>query len=363
MVSKWVAIFLLVVASTLVTTSYTKAKEGVVGLKVVNGSKETEDASVRVRRVVYGGSLTKEQRDKVDRNLGVKERDGDVYKRIELTSDDAEGYLRIDMSGTRLFTSVMVEDNETNQGVRVRIKTPKTVTGVYKDQLINALMTAGVQDIQVVVASGEEVKGVSSILGVYKGYMSSGKELNINRMVLGYNELAMLVRITEDNENVKGYRKEKLSRLMVDVKSVLLDRKMMGRVDGKDEIVEVIEKAMDGNKLRKSLTSEQVDDLQNHIEEYVAVGVMNDTGVDKQINALRKETKIGYIKGIDFMKMAVKARADNIDIKRDFKIFVEDLSDAIKNLWTGIKNRSSKDKEEDIEELDISKEAVEYGGH
>src|SRR5699024_1896687 len=95
----------------------------------------------------------------------------------------------------------------------------ENITQVTSDMYKNALLTAGVEDAVVDVASPVQVSGHSELTGIYKAYDAGGAELDEDRMEVASEELDLTTELTKK----EGMSEEKVTDLMTENKKELAE--------------------------------------------------------------------------------------------------------------------------------------------
>ncbi|AXI11221.1 DUF1002 domain-containing protein [Oceanobacillus zhaokaii] len=174
--------------------------------------------------VVYGGTLSEEQRSEVREKLEVN--DPESVVEYDVTGQDVVNYINGD-ANARLFSSAKIVRQEEGNGLTINIVTPENITEVSSDMYANALLTAGVSDATVDVVSPVKVSGHSALTGIYKAYDAEGVELDKERMEIANEELGVATSLA-DNE---GMSQEKVSQLLTEIKQMIADQNPATRED------------------------------------------------------------------------------------------------------------------------------------
>lgn len=106
--------------------------------------------------VVYGESLTEEQKEQVRRLLDVD--DPSMVQEHIVTAEDLVNYINGDPN-SNMYSSAKIIRKEDGHGLEVKIMNPESITQVTKDMYANALLTAGIENAVVEVASPLKVTG------------------------------------------------------------------------------------------------------------------------------------------------------------------------------------------------------------
>ena len=116
--------------------------------------------------IALGADLTPEQRATVLSLMGVSEEELSSYTVITITNSDEhqylDAYLDSSVIGTKALSSVMVTPAESGHGVMVTTQNINyCTTGMYR----NALLTAGVEDADILVVGPTEISGTAGLEG------------------------------------------------------------------------------------------------------------------------------------------------------------------------------------------------------
>lgn len=167
--------------------------------------------------VVYGGNLTDEQKAQTEDLLEVTNPDMvDIYT---VTGEDLAKYIGGNPN-SRMFSSAKITMEEDGVGLNVSIITPDNITEVTSEMYANALLTAGVENATVVVASPVKVTGHSALTGIYKAYDAGGVELDKERMELANEELNVATDLVKDG----GLTSEQVSDLITQIKQAIAEQ-------------------------------------------------------------------------------------------------------------------------------------------
>ena len=125
--------------------------------------------------ISLGADLTEEEKSKVLELFGVDEKDLENYKVVYVTNKEEHQYLDSYISsaqiGDQAWSSVLITEGKKGSGIDVTTKNViYCTTGMYA----NALATAGVEDVNVVVAGPFNVSGTAALVGALKAYSSMG---------------------------------------------------------------------------------------------------------------------------------------------------------------------------------------------
>ncbi|WP_010097708.1 DUF1002 domain-containing protein [Ornithinibacillus scapharcae] len=180
-------------------------------------ANEAINEKLGVPIVVYGGNLTEDQKAKTKELLEVK--DSDMVEEYVVTGEDLDKYIGGNPK-SRMFSSAKITMEEEGKGLNVSIVTPENITEVTSEMYANALLTAGVENATVIVASPVKVTGHSALTGIYKAYDAEGVELDKERMELANEELTLATDLVKDS----GLTSEQVSELITQIKQAIAEQ-------------------------------------------------------------------------------------------------------------------------------------------
>lgn len=202
--------------------------------------------------VALGEDLSPEQRVTVLNLMGLTEADLASCTVITITNEQEHQYLDayVDPAviGTRALSSVMVTPAESGHGVMVSTKNINyCTTGMYR----NALLTAGVQDADILVVGPTELSGTAALIGAIKAYEEmSGENISDATLDTAMNELVATGEIA-----TKSASSEQVEELIAYIKGKLA----AGELDNEEEIREAI--AEGEKKFGVDLSDEEVQQI------------------------------------------------------------------------------------------------------
>lgn len=205
------------------------------------------DAAPEDVYVSFGADLKDSEKATVMELLGVAEDDLDFYTVGEITNDDEHKYLGdyLDASviGSRALSSVVVVIGEDGDGIDVETKNISYCTpGMYT----NALITAGIENAEVVVAGPFEITGTAALVGAMKAYAElTGEEISEESMDTAVNELVVTSQMAE------GTGSQDIEELIAYVKAEVVQ----AGLDDEESIRKVIDEG--ASQLGITLTEEE----------------------------------------------------------------------------------------------------------
>ncbi|WP_404428939.1 DUF1002 domain-containing protein [Sutcliffiella horikoshii] len=268
--------FKLLLVLTLVLSGLTLSNV----VQAAGGEDEEESINEKfgLPIVVYGGTLNDDQKQEVREHLNVK--NPEMVEEITVTGEDLVTYIEGEDRNARMFSSAKITRKEKGEGLVIERATPENITQVTDDMYANALLTAGIEDAEVIVASPVKVSGHSALVGIYKAYEVSGEELNKDRMEVANEELSIATKLAEE----EGMDSEKVSELLTEIKKQIAEQNPATRED----VEKIVEEQL--AKLNIELSEEDRQLLIDLFEKMRELNI-NFDGVKQQLEDISKDIK------------------------------------------------------------------------
>lgn len=295
---------------------YKKVTEAVLALTMlltlpVTGLTARADAVTEANPkdvyVSFGADLSGDEKSKVMQLLGITNEDLEGYTVGEITNDDEKKYLGdyLDSSviGSRALSSVIVVTGKDGDGINVETKNISYCTsGMYT----NALITAGIENANVIVAGPFEITGTAALVGAMKAYSQlTGEAISENSMDAAVNELVIT------SEMAEGTDSEEIEQLMAFVKAKVVEEGL----DNEDTIRAVIDEG--ANQLGISISDSEKQSI---------VSLMKKIGdLDLDLDSMKEQAK-------DLFNTLEDMGID----KEQAKNFLQKIFDAIKDFFEDI---------------------------
>ncbi len=257
---------MLVMAGVILSQSMTvfATTDGIV--TYLNGSEtssEMTESIVSNENVPYlalGADLTQAQMDIVLAQMGITRDDLANYNVVYVTNGEEhqylDGYIDSAVIGTNALSSVMVKQTDAGSGLRV---TTYNITYCTINMYRNALLTAGVQDADILVVGPSPISGTAALIGAMKAYENmSGNDLTEDAQTTAVEELVVTSDIVNsaETEEEAGQIQEAIDYVKAEVIS--------GDITNLEEITEVIENAQ--TEYNIELTEDQKQQLANMMQ-------------------------------------------------------------------------------------------------
>ncbi|OAT83776.1 hypothetical protein A6P54_00270 [Bacillus sp. MKU004] len=282
-----------------------------------NKQEESINEKFGVPIVVYGETLSEQQKKTVQDELGIDE-NTDVEE-FTVTGDDLVKYIEGENRNARMFSSAKITRQEKGQGLNVEIVTPDQITEVTESMYANALLTAGVENADVEVASPLKVSGHSALTGIYKAYDVSGEQLDSVRMEVANEELNVATELAKD----AGIDKEKVSELLTEIKKEIAEQDPAT----KEEVEQIVEEKLKTMNIELSPEDRQL--LIDLFDKIRSLDI-NFDNVQQQLEDLTKD-----------IQTTIKDIVNDESFGQKVSDFFKGLLDAIAELFRSIKNALS----------------------
>ncbi|WP_416197323.1 MAG: DUF1002 domain-containing protein [Sporanaerobacter sp.] len=206
-----------------------------------------DGVSTTDRVVSIGKNLTDSQKNQILSYFGV---DKDI-EIVEVTNEEERQYLGkyIDakLLGTRALSCAYVEKLKEGEGITVETH---NITWVTEDMYKNALITAGIKDAKVIVASPVKVSGTAALTGIMKAFEDiTGESLTKKEKEVASEEIAKTAMLGNE------IGQEKASELIENIKINVV----ANNIRSKKDIRRAVQAA--AKELGVELTDEQTDEV------------------------------------------------------------------------------------------------------
>ncbi len=211
-----------------------------VGLLAIAGLFEPADvrADAEMPFVALGADLNSEQKKTVLELLDISEEELENDHVISVTNADEheylDDYLSASVIGTRALSSVAVWERENGHGVQVTTHNISyCTTGMYQ----NALVTAGLENADVVVAGPFNLSGTAALVGAIKAYSEmNGQAIDPENIEVATEELVVTGELSE------SIGAQPAEELVGAVKDVIVAEEITDSAEIKNVITETAEK-------------------------------------------------------------------------------------------------------------------------
>lgn len=169
----------------------------------------------------YGAGLSKAQLKETERIVGIPN-DKNI-QRVIVNSQDYHKYTGLTTKDSSLYSSVVIIKTKKGSGVNVYINTPDNITKIEDHQYLNAALTSGLKDSNIVVGSPVKVSGESALVGVYKALDEAGVAVDEEATKVATEELSVVSEISEENAGKDNFDSEEFSLAMAEIKEKIAE--------------------------------------------------------------------------------------------------------------------------------------------
>lgn len=256
--------------------------------------------------LALGADLNDKEKDTVLSLLDVDADDLNDYKVVQITNEDEhhylDSYLERSVIGSRALSSVLVEREDSGEGIHV-----ETHNIIYctKGMYVNALTTAGITDASVIVAGPFDITGTAALVGAMKAYEEmTGTDISDEQEDAATNELVLTGELAEEIDD-----SEKAEEFLAGIKEDVLSED----VQDPEDIMNIIDENC--QEMDVELTKEQKQQIADLMEKI--------NSLDLDINNVKKQASEIY------------DRLSEMDI--DGQGIFEKISIALKSFFGAIK--------------------------
>jgi len=265
--------------------------------------------------------------------LGTKNSDKTTY----VNAEDLNKYLNMQSSNDVLKSSIRITKTSKGSGLNLTINQDQgQITKVTKDTYKNALMTAGIKDADVTIASSEDVTGESALAGVYKAFEAQGESIDSNRTQVAQEELSTINEISEENKGQEGFSQSQLNKTVAESKQAVAEKS--GNVSV-TEITNIVNQKIEDNGLTNIINENQVNKIVNVIDSAQKDGIFDGENA-KDFIKNSKDYVNDIVKSDDFKNAKKKAEdlGNNIKDKLQDEGLWDKIVNAIKDIFNSIAN-------------------------
>ena len=280
--------------------------------------------------VALGADLTDSQRATVLSLMGLTEADLLNCTVIKVTNAEEhqylDGYIDSSVIGTRALTSVKMTKAAAGSGIHVTTQNVNyCTTGMYR----NALLTAGVEDRDVLVVAPTPVSGTAGLIGAVRAYEeSTGQPIKDEVVDVALEEMIMTGELNEQLENVSN---EDVEALIAWLKNMIAT----GKLDTSDEN-SIRSTIAEGEKqFGVTLDESEKNQIVSLLKKLDAMGLNGAYLIDQAQNLYNKY-------GMDVVNQAqdVINEAVGNAVSQATKSFFSSIKDSFTGFFSGLFNRN-----------------------
>lgn len=216
------------------------------------------DEKLGVPIVVYGANLSETEKETMKKSLGVDQET--EVEEITVDGNDLVKYIKNGNSKARMYSSAKITRQEEGKGLVISIVTEENITEVTPEMYANAMLTAGIEDAIVEVASPKKVSGHSALVGIYKAYEVTGETLDTERTDVANDELNLATKFAKDS----GIDQEKVTTLLTEIKKQIAEQNPATKEDVERIVKEQLSKLnIELNEADRQLLIDLMDRIRN----------------------------------------------------------------------------------------------------
>lgn len=241
--------------------------------------------------MVYGGGLSDAQVTEVNSLLNIKNIEN--VSRQVVQGQDMDQYLGTSGADTAsLFSSVLVQKQESGKGVVVDIKTPQNITLITSTQYANAAITAGATDVLIDVAAPIQVTGESALTGVYKALEANGETVDPERTVVAQQELETVNEVATAHAGQENFDSSAFDKAIAEIKTGLAEYKdSQGQIASEDQINTIINDVLKQNGLDTVITADEISKLVTFSKAYQETSAIDSEEVAAQLKQFKSQAE------------------------------------------------------------------------
>ena len=277
--------------------------------------------------LAVGADLSADQLASVMSLMGLTGTDTSAYNVVTVTNAEEHQYLdkyiSSDVIGTKSLSSVLVKPAESGHGITVEEHNINyCTTGMYK----NALLTAGVENADIIVAAPTSISGTAALIGALKAYADmTGTTVNEKALDASLNELVTTGQL---EQALNGASKEDVENLIAFIKAEIAGKDLNTREEIDAAVRQAI-KDYDGNVTLSEDEIQQIVDLMVKIK---ALGLDYNTLLDQAADLYAKFGD--KLSAEDISKLATQGFAETA--KQAAGSFFTGIFSGIKNFFKGM---------------------------
>ncbi|MER2088305.1 MAG: DUF1002 domain-containing protein [Sporosarcina sp.] len=209
---------------------------GVLVPGTVKAEEPVINEKLGVPIVVYGANLSNAEKESVKNSLGVAN-EAEVEE-ITVDGSDLVKYIKNGNSQARMYSSAKITRQEEGKGLVISIVTQDNITQVTPEIYSTAMLTAGIEDAIVEVASPKKVTGHSALVGIYKAYEVTGETLDTERTDVANDELNLATKFAKET----GVDSDKVAELLTGIKKQIAEKNPATKEEVEKIVAEQLQK-------------------------------------------------------------------------------------------------------------------------
>ena len=274
--------------------------------------------------VALGADLSAEQRATVLSLMGITEEQLAGYEVIYITNAQEhqylDAYLDASVIGSKSLSSFMLKKGAKGSGVNVTTKNINyCTTGMYR----NALLTAGVQDTEVIVAAPTQISGTAGLIGAVKAYEKvEGTAISDASLSSALDELITTGQLADAAQNVSN---DEIEELIAYIKEKVAN----GELETDADVRAAIEEGE--QKFGVTLSEEEIEKIVSLMNKLRGMGLNSEYLISQAEKLYNKY-------GADLVNHADEAISEAVSdaVNGAAKGFFQSVKDSVKEFWNSL---------------------------
>jgi len=234
--------------------------------------------------LAYGASLSEAELEQMHTLFGLE---AGNFDSAAVDGHDLVYFLGRGNPNSSMLSSALITHREAGTGVEVEILTPNNITRVTDTQYATAMITAGVTDALVQVASPQMVTGEAALAGIYKAFSERGVELDEARMAVAQEQLEITSNIADYHEDNDNFDSTILDQAVIEIQGWLADHyEETGQLATPEEIENIINEVLENNNLDGIITPNQLQNILGFASRFQLTDAINSPEFRNQLNSL-----------------------------------------------------------------------------
>lgn len=250
---------------------------GIVGSSLMSVFASSESEKI----FAHGSGLTEAEIEITGQLLGVDS----AATKLKITGADAEKYINEPSNDIDMISSVYIVKNGTGK-INVDVVTPLSIKEVTALQYSNAAVTAGLESVDIKVGAVKSVTGTSALTGVYKALESLGVSVDEKRTDVANKEVLIVNEIEDNNKNNPEFTKEKLNKIILEVKEKLVEEKQKDGEVSKDKVNDITQTVIKDNNFNTLINNIDIEKLNVIFNNFINIENLNLETTKAQIQDL-----------------------------------------------------------------------------
>lgn len=231
-------------------------------------------------RAVIGADLSEDEISAVYKSFGIDR--GDI-KELSVTNADERHYLEglVDDSliGTKSISCIYIEALDEGEGMDVSVN---NIDWCTSEMYMNAMVTAGISDANVIISAPFTVSGTAALTGIYLAYEDiTGEELDEIAKLVGTQELTVTAELAAQIGSADSTKIVNALKLILDETENMTDEELKQQIIdiaeeynvslNDSQIEQLISLCRSLEKLDVSALKEKVESIQEKFTKYAEI--------------------------------------------------------------------------------------------